>query len=40
MKKIFLIIFTISLTSNISYAKNIKEAYFAGGCFEVYGRVF
>ena len=33
MKKIFLIILTISLTSNISYAKNIKEAYFAGGCF-------
>ena len=23
----------ISLTSNISFAKNIKEAYFAGGCF-------
>jgi methionine-S-sulfoxide reductase len=33
MKKIFLIILTISLNSNISYAKNIKEAYFAGGCF-------
>ena len=32
-RKIFLIILTISLTSNISYAKNIKEAYFAGGCF-------
>ena len=33
MKKIFLIILTILLTSNISSAKNIKEAYFAGGCF-------
>jgi len=33
MKKIFLIIFTILLSSNTSSAKNIKEAYFAGGCF-------
>ena len=33
MKKIFLIILTILLTSNISSSKNIKEAYFAGGCF-------
>ena len=33
MKKIFLTILTILLSSNISLAKNIKEAYFAGGCF-------
>ena len=33
MKKIFLIILTIFLSSNIALAKNIKEAYFAGGCF-------
>ena len=33
MKKIFLIILTILLSSNASLAKNIKEAYFAGGCF-------
>jgi methionine-S-sulfoxide reductase len=32
-RKIFLIILIISLTSNISFAKNIKEAYFGGGCF-------
>jgi len=32
-KKIFFIILIILLTSNISSAKNIKEAYFAGGCF-------
>ena len=33
MKKIFAIILTIFLTSSVSSAKNIKEAYFAGGCF-------
>ncbi len=33
MKKIFLIILAILLSSNIALAKNIKEAYFAGGCF-------
>ncbi len=33
MKKIFLIILSILLSSNISIAKNINEAYFAGGCF-------
>jgi methionine-S-sulfoxide reductase len=33
MKKIFLIILIIFLTPDISSAKNIKEAYFAGGCF-------
>ena len=33
MKKILLIISIILLSSNISVAKNIKEAYFAGGCF-------
>ena len=33
MKKIFFIIFIFFLTQNISSAKNIKEAYFAGGCF-------
>ena len=33
MKKIFSIILIFILTSNISSAKNINEAYFAGGCF-------
>jgi methionine-S-sulfoxide reductase len=33
MKKIYLIILIIILSSNISSAKNMKEAYFAGGCF-------
>jgi len=33
MKKIFTIILIFLLTSNVSLAKNIKEAYFAGGCF-------
>ena len=33
MKKIFLIILIFLLSSNISYTKNINEAYFAGGCF-------
>jgi methionine-S-sulfoxide reductase len=33
MKKIFAIILLILFTSNTSSAKNIKEAYFAGGCF-------
>ena len=33
MKKIFLTIIIFFLTSNILLAKNIKEAYFAGGCF-------
>ena len=33
MKKIFSIILIILLSINISSAKNIKEAYFAGGCF-------
>ena len=33
MKKIFAIVLLILFTSNISSAKNIKEAYFAGGCF-------
>jgi len=33
MKKIFSIILIILLTPNISLSKNIKEAYFAGGCF-------
>ena len=33
MKKIYLITLAIILSSNISSAKNIKEAYFAGGCF-------
>jgi len=33
MKKILSIILLIFLTPNISSAKNIKEAYFAGGCF-------
>ena len=31
--KIFTIILVIFLSTNISFAKNIKEAYFAGGCF-------
>jgi len=31
--KIFAIILAIFLNTSISYAKNIKEAYFAGGCF-------
>ena len=31
--KIFILILLIFLNTNISYAKNIKEAYFAGGCF-------
>ena len=33
MKKILLTILIITLSSNISLAKNIKEAFFAGGCF-------
>jgi peptide-methionine (S)-S-oxide reductase len=33
MKKIFSIILIFLLTSNVSSAKNINEAYFAGGCF-------
>ena len=33
MKKIFAIVLLILFTSNTSSAKNIKEAYFAGGCF-------
>jgi len=33
MKKIFSIILIILLTSSVSSAKNIKEAYFVGGCF-------
>ena len=33
MKKIFYIIIIILFTSNVYSAKNIKEAYFAGGCF-------
>ena len=33
MKKIFAVILAIFFISNISYSKNIKEAYFAGGCF-------
>ena len=33
MKKIFLVILIIFLSSGISMAKNIKETYFAGGCF-------
>ena len=33
MKKIFATFLAIFLTSNISYSKTIKEAYFAGGCF-------
>jgi methionine-S-sulfoxide reductase len=31
--KVFIIILVIFLNTNISHAKNIKEAYFAGGCF-------
>ena len=33
MKKIFAMVLAFFLTSNISLAKNIDEAYFAGGCF-------
>ena len=33
MKKILYIVLIILFTSNASSAKNIKEAYFAGGCF-------
>jgi methionine-S-sulfoxide reductase len=33
MKKILSIVLIILFTSNTSSAKNIKEAYFAGGCF-------
>ena len=33
MKKILAIMLVFFLNLNISYAKNIKEAYFAGGCF-------
>ena len=33
MKKIFATFLAIFLSSNISYSKTIKEAYFAGGCF-------
>jgi methionine-S-sulfoxide reductase len=33
MKKIFFIILIFFLTSSFSSAKNIKVAYFAGGCF-------
>jgi methionine-S-sulfoxide reductase len=33
MKKISLIILVFFLSTSISSAKNIKEAYFAGGCF-------
>ena len=33
MKKLFFIVLIFLFTSNISSAKNIKEAYFAGGCF-------
>ena len=33
MKKIFAIILAIFLNASISYSKNIKDAYFAGGCF-------
>jgi len=31
--KVFVIFLAIFLNTNTSYAKNIKEAYFAGGCF-------
>jgi methionine-S-sulfoxide reductase len=31
--KIFVLILLILLNTNISYSKNIREAYFAGGCF-------
>ena len=33
MKKIFLTILIVLFSSNIASSKNIKEAYFAGGCF-------
>ena len=33
MKKLFFIVLILLFTSSISSAKNIKEAYFAGGCF-------
>ena len=33
MKKIFAVVLAIFVSSNISYSKNINEAYFAGGCF-------
>ena len=33
MKKTFLIILIFLFSSNVSSAKNTKEAYFAGGCF-------
>ena len=33
MKKLFFIFLILLFTSSISYTKNIKEAYFAGGCF-------
>ena len=33
MKKIFLIILIFFFSSNIALSKNIREAYFAGGCF-------
>ena len=33
MKKLFSITLILLFTSSISSAKNIKEAYFAGGCF-------
>jgi len=33
MKKILAIMLAFFLSTNISSAKNIKEAYFAGGCF-------
>ena len=33
MKKIFLIISIVLFSSNTTSSKNIKEAYFGGGCF-------
>ena len=33
MYRIFSIIFFVFLSINLSHAKNIKKAYFAGGCF-------
>ena len=33
MKKILAIMLAFFLSTNISFSKNIKEAYFAGGCF-------
>jgi methionine-S-sulfoxide reductase len=33
MKKIFITVLIIFFTTNISSARNIKKAYFAGGCF-------